>query len=368
MKTDIDLGYCILKNPYSNQGETMIYVTRTDSPTLNKEIIDQPQFNKVCKILKRLGFVQTEPLTFESVQSIKVNNKFIRKTLDEAGMIYNKNLEASIRKELDTIEKDLQSEQVKISLQNNDPLVEVAYYIKTKPENNLPASDKYRLPEIGEIVELYFYLFVEGVLATGGNIFYSLNGDFYSKKGNPSKRFVKLVGAKFRRAETEKENDLYFESLATYADFIDDIDCFFTTGFSFKSGDASLLGEEIIKKESTIYDIREDINLSNRISITLNSVKNYGQLITLSDKIKQEMIDNKDNTLSVSFLIKKADYLSKNIEKRMLEAAAKEEYEKASRYKTAIYQLDKKTKWLTHLDSDEITLMEYDLNLAIGEW
>lgn len=366
MTSNIKLGYCILKNPFSEERETMIFISLPNSPTLNAEIMDQPAFNRACKLLKRMGFVQTEPLTFENAKSIKVNNKLIRKTLEEVGMSYNKNLEASIRKELTTIAQEAEKEMIREAIVKEDPLLDVSHYIRTKNDSTLPLGSKYRIPAIGETIELYFYLFLEGSLLKGDEVLYNLNGDFYTKKGNTGKRFIKSIGAKFRRIDRGNSKELYFESIPNYKGFIDDIDCLYTATFRFDTGGMLGYGKDQVKKTVSIMEITTDINLANYITINLESPRHFSQLITLSNEIKQEMIDAKDRTIPMEFLLEKSKNLANNLNQKMLMAADDEEYEKAAYFKKSIHSINDRIKWMKQSSKTELTLMEYDIHLAIG--
>ena len=366
MSSDIKLGYCILKNPFSEERETMIFITLPNSPTLNAEIMDQPAFNRACRFLKRMGFVQTEPLTFENAKSVKVNNKLIRRTLDDVGMSYNKNLEASLRKELTSIAEEAEKEMIRDAIVKEDLLLDVSHYIRVKNENTLPLGSKYRIPAIGETIELYFYLFLEGSLLRDGEIIYNLNGDFYTKKGNTGKRFVKPIGAKFRRIDRGNSKELYFESVPNYNDFIEDIDCLYTATFRFQTGEMLGYQKDKIKKVVSILEVASEINLANYITISLKSPRHFSQLVTLSSEIKNEMVESKDRTIPVDFLLEKSRTLIKDLNNKMLESADAEEYERAAFFKKTIKSLNKRINWMQKSDKKELTLMEYDIHLAIG--
>jgi len=294
MNSNIKLGYCIIKNPFSEERETMIFITSPNSPTLNTEIMDQPSFARACKLLKRMGFVQTEPLTFENAKSVKVSNKMIRSTLDETGMSYNKSLEEAIRKELSTISQEVEDEMAQESTSQEDFLLDVSH-------STLPLGSKFRIPPVGETIELYFYLFLEGALLKDGDVIYNLNGDFYTKKGDAGKRFIKPIGAKFRRIDRGNTKELYFESVSNYKEFINDIDCLYTATFQFETKEAVDHDKYSIKKVVSILEISADINLANYITINLESPRHFSQLIRLSNEIKQEMIDLKDKTIPINF-------------------------------------------------------------------
>lgn len=366
MNSDIKLGYCILKNPFSEERETMIFISLPNSPTLNAEIMDQPAFERACRLLKRMGFVQTEPLTFENAKSVKVNNKLIRRTLDDVGMSYNKNLEASIRKELTTIAQEVEKEMIRESIVDEDPLLDVSHYLRIKNENALPLGSKYRIPAIGETIELYFYLFLEGSLLKEGDAIYNLNGDFYTKKGNAGKRFIKPMGAKFRRIDRGNTKELYFESLPNYKEFIDDIDCLYSATFNFQAEGIMGHSQDQAKKVVSILEISSEINLANYITINLESPRHFSQLITLSNQIKQEMIDSKDRTIPMDFLLEKSRTLVKKLNRKMLDAAEEERYEKAAFFKKMIFSLNNRISWMQSSDKRELTLMEYDIHLAVG--
>jgi hypothetical protein len=285
---NIELGYCIIANPFSKERETMIFVSKKDSPTLNTEIYEQTSYNEACLVLKRLGFVQTEILTFESIQKNKISLNQIKSELESHGMTYNKNLEASIRMELKSIQ-----EETKKTKNISDPIVGLSKYLEQKGNSEIINAineplyiQGYQIPKYGETIELYFYLFLESTLLKEGDILFLLNGDFYNKKSDNEKKYIQIVRSKFRRINTGNDKQMHFESLSKYKDFISDIDCLFTTSLEFKSH--GILGQEnkIIKRNYSIMEIKDSINLENYIVVDLDNITNYPKLVEFSSKIK----------------------------------------------------------------------------------
>ena len=362
----IKLGYCVLTNPFSEEGETMIFVSKADSPTLNTEIFDQPAYNQVCILLKRLGFVQTELLTFENIRGSKVDITHIKGELELHGLTYNKNLEASLRKELRDVAKEAEKELIREATLN-DSVVEVSHYLKTKKEQMWPIKvNPQRIPEYGEVVELYFYLFLESSLLKDGEILFMLNGDFYSKKGDKQRKFVKIVSCKFRRIDTGNPKELHLESISKYRDFIADIDCLYTANLEFQP--QGLIGYENapLKKNYSIMEIKNVMNLDNYIVVNVNTIANYNKLVGWSNKIQNELKEIKDNTVPVNFLVAKLQDIKTRLERRMDYAIEKEEYEVAQTYLESIKALEDRIGWLNESGKDELNLMEYDKHMAIG--
>ena len=369
----INLGYCIIVNPFSEEKETMIFVSKKNSPSLNTEIFEQPSYNEACLLLKRLGFVQTEILTFENIQGTKVDVDSIKSQLEFYGMTYNNNLEASIYKEIKAVtehSKDI----VKIDKDLADPVTDISRYLEHKSKANQLKLSRFpvqinaqKAPEYGETISLSFYLFLEATLLKDGEILFLLNGDFYSKKNDKHKKFVKIVECKFRRIDTGKPNELHFESLYRYGDFIKEIDCLYTANFEFQP--TNLLGYENkpLEKKYSIMEIRNVINLDNYIIVTLNDVNNYGKLVGWSNKIKYEAFSNQTNTIAADFLIAKTERIQKKLTSRMNEAAEHEDYEVAQTYKQSIGELQVAAKWLKDKEGKDIPLQDYNQYMSIKE-
>lgn len=369
----INLGYCIIVNPFSEEKETMIFVSKQDSPSLNTEIFEQPAYNAACLLLKKIGFVQTEILTFENVQGTKVDVDFVKSQLEFHGMTYNKNLEASICKELQSVAKENQ-ENTSPDKDLLDPVTSVSKYLEHKSKKQKIELSKFpvqiktqRVPEYGETVSLSFYLFLEATLLKDGEILFLLNGDFYSKKNSKHKKFVKIVECKFRRIDTGKPHELHFESIYRYSDFIKEIDCLYTAHFEFEP--TNMLGYEnkSLKKNYSIMEIRNVINLDNYIIVTLNDVDNFGKLIGWSNKIKHETLANQTDIISADFLIAKTERLQNNLTSRMNEAAEHEDYEVAQSYKQSIGELQVAAKWLKEKEGEDISLQDYNQYLSIKQ-
>jgi len=78
------------------------------------------------------------------------------------------------------------------------------------------------------------------------------------------------------------------------------------------------------------------------------------------------MIDLKDKTIPINFLLEKSKSLVNDLSEKMLEAADTEAYEKAAYFKKSINSINDRIMWMNQSNKTEITLMEYDIHLAIG--
>ena len=369
----IKLGYCVIVNPFSEEGETMVFVSKQDSPSLNTEIFEQPAYNEACLLLKRLGFVQTEILTFENMRGNKIEIDLVKRELEAYGMTYNKNLEASIRKEMKTTAQEAEKQIIRDEMLQ-DPLTDLSKYLESKSFQETSKLGKFpihvnshRVPEYGETIELYFYLFLETTLLKDGEILFMLNGDFYSKKSDSQRKFIKIIGCKFRRIDTGNPDELHLESVSKYKDFLADIDCLYTASLEFQP--KGLIGYENspLKKNYSIMEIRNVLNLDNYIVVNISNATNYGKLMGWSHKIKEELVSIRANTVPVSYLLAKTESIQNRLEKRMNGAVEKEEYEVAQAYKDSIEELNTRIGWLKEVDKDEVNLAEYNKHMNLGE-
>ena len=351
----INLDFCIVENPFNEKNKHLIFVTERGLNHLNDEVVETEEYEWALMEIQIFGYIEIDNLTFEKeinqdMPEIPVGE--IKSVLISKGMKYSKKLEKSIKEEFDVLNKHKES-MTKSFLSNINHL---------KKENKYISATKYKVPEIGDRISLYFYLFLECKFLENGDCFINLNGDFVSRKNGPTRNYIRVVKSDFIRVPSEENEKVFLKCERTHEDLFREIDLFHSGNFNLTTisqiGDSDK--EEILSKSYmyNILEIKDSIKKDNRISIIVDRDYNFDEMIELSKIRKTEKIAEDRSVIDMDFLPDSKVELTRILEKRMFTFAENEEYEKANTAKKNINFLSDRVTLLGNLDKDKITKYE----------
>ncbi|MFA5068271.1 MAG: hypothetical protein WC466_09620, partial [Candidatus Izemoplasmatales bacterium] len=136
----INLDFCIIENPLDKNKNPIIFVTKCGKDYLDESIIYDEDYEKLISIIQKMGYIESDMLTFEFSQDPdypSILSKEIKKELENNGMKYSKNLEKSIKCEFEKIN----IEGAKLLIKDLE---------KESKKQTSKQFSKYRIPQLGE--------------------------------------------------------------------------------------------------------------------------------------------------------------------------------------------------------------------------
>jgi len=363
MSKDIIFDFCIIPNPFASGGRSMIFITKSGEGFLEKEIAEEKDYKDIKEILEQFGYTETSPLQFESSNNTKTSEPTIldmRGFLEEFGLSYSRELEVNVVSDLN----NLKSETDKLAKDFNNPHENP---IGEKTKNKLIASKKeifdfkHTEPKDGEIVPLYFYLFLEFGLNHSGKPIIHFNADFQSSEDHNDRNYIRILESDFERVvDPKKPNMITLVSKKTQSDLLKEAGILYSGHFKYKrqlEKDGS-----IIIKESTykykLAEVKQYLNPEQCILIDTSRM-GYDKLINLSNKIRVESITEYKKFIPTGEIEHEAEELSKFLSKKMEILSEKEEFEEASLIMKDVKFIQDKVDLIKTLDKTEITTEEY---------
>jgi len=333
----INLDFCIIENPLDKNKRPIIFVTRKGRQYLDETIIDEDDYEKAIYIIKNIGYIESDILTFEFSQdpgfpSIEI--KDIKKTLENEGMKYSEELEKTIKTEFELF--NLRgAKQLLQDLNSAQPILTPEILFTQKKGNS------YKIPEIGEKLTLYFYLFIECKFF-GDKCYLNLNGDFISNKSDALRNYITPFKCDFIRINNiYNPNKIILKSCQKNSDILKKLPMDFNGAFNLKIKE----GNKILDKLFVYYlmEVKGNFPQENRITIEIDSSINFDKMILMSKGIKKDYgalfhLKHSINTIVPIF----EDMIIKALTPRMLAHAEKDEFEKASMIKKDISYIEKK--------------------------
>ena len=349
----IDLDFCIIENPLDKSKRPIIFVTRKGWQHLDETVISEDDYEKAIFAIQDLGYVESDTLTFESSQdpdfpSIDVMQ--IKKVLENSGMRYSSDLEFTLKQEFESYSLSMSN-----SVLNNYPKSNLVKSAFLSPYT----KGKYKIPEIGERLTLYFYLFMECNFSAG-KCYLNLNGDFASKTNTDMRNLLTPFKCDFVRINNiYNPNKIILKSCHTNQDIIKKLPVDFGGSFRIKVKDE----DKVIEKSFVYYlmEVKNNLPLENRITIEVDSSYNFDQMIIMSKKAKEDYISLfKRYQYGLGHLPERFKTLSKILKQKMLEHAQEEEYEKAGKVKKDIDYINEALSKLDNELKDVPTMVYCD--------
>jgi len=222
----------------------------------------------------------------------------------------------------------------------------------------------YRIPEIGDKLTMYFYLFIECRFLQNGDCFVNLNGDFNSKENNPNRNYIGIVKSNFIRIPCDNKYQISLKSLKTHEDFFKEINMYFSGQFEYTTINKLEQSNEkqfIIKTYMyNIMEIKNSIKNDNRISIFVENDFNFDEMIKLSKLRKLEKkIEEKRIIKLEDFLTTNSTEIKNLLNTKMTKFAENEEYEKANTMKKNLELFSEKFEILKNTNKKFLTRKDF---------
>jgi len=352
----LKLDFCIVSNPLDDGDKHFIFVTEEGIDYLKTEIIETDEYENALMEIQKLGFIECDNLTFQREEDNEmpvIGVEEIKKVLVEKGLNYNEELEKKITEEFDALKKHKDS--ITKRFINNFYHAQKAVGFKGKA--------KHKVPEIGNKITLYFYLFIECRFLENGDCFVNFNGDFTSKENDANRNFISVVKSDFIRIPDENGR-VSLRSLKTHKDLFKEIHIYYSGNFK----QSSLVknkkpNEDQILTKTYIYNIMEiknSIKKENRISIIVDSDHNFDEMIEISKvrKLEKKTEDKRMIKLKNYITIRNKEILE-ILDGKMLDYATLEMYEKANNMKRNIQIFKDRVEILRSIDKKSLTMKEF---------
>lgn len=363
MSKELNFNFCIIPNPFASGGRNIIFISKSEKKTLDKNIVNSKEYQDIKEILEQFGYTETGELQFESSNNKTSNDTLMemRVFLEDCGLIYSRELEVNVIKDLNNIKSEIDLSNNFTYDENNDiPIGE-------KTKNKLIESKsslfdfEYETPELKEKITLYFYLFLEFGFNAFGRPMIQFGGDFKDSDDYDDRNYIKIVKSDFERVfDPNKPNSIVFSSCKTQRDFLKEAGMLYSGYFRYQKreekGDAMILREE--KHVYKLADVRRYLNPEQSIVVETNRM-GYDRLIKLSKKIKAESIIESNKFISIEEIENKAEDLRNHLTKKMNMLSEMEEFEAAANMKKDVDFIEGKIEFIKELDKPEITTEEY---------
>ena len=345
--------FCLLNSILGGGGsdKAIIFITSRGLDYIDETITMDKDYRKVKTVLENNGFVEVEFCSFESVS--KIGDEELVLVLEEMGVKYSKILELKILKEMDELKNEYHA-----SLATE--VARIPHFVDPNSKISLDLS-KVRVPEVGEKMSLYFYLFLECHFVSDDNYILLLNGEFNTNENNHFRNFLQITKSDFIRIESEVPNVITLQSVKKFKDF-------FSESNLLHSGKFKLIkpimtnGSREYKTKEFVYsfvEIIKNINPEHPIVIQVSLDGYFNQMLERSKEIKKELLKLKKGTILIEDIKTEASIIINQLEAKMIDYAEMDQYERASYFKKNINLLDDKLKIIDDMEEDKISIAEY---------
>lgn len=357
MKIKIDLDFCVIQSIYKTGFRNLIFVTYRGSNRIEENLCLETEYENLKYIMDKYGFKEIEYCTFESSNNYNMHIEEVKMKISENGLRYSKTLEFILSKEINDYHQEiklLQKNNQKTNLETVDKmLINVEKF---------RLNTKYKVPEVGEKITLYFYLFLKCNFISDKDCVLDLVGDMDSKQDNNNKNFLQIAKSDFVRIDCDIPNVISLQSKKTYSDFFNEINFLHKGNFKFSKPAFNHEGDMVTSTKEFVYNIMEikkNINPNTRILVDVNLNKFYDEMLDSSKKIKKELSVEQKRLILLETLIPEIVKLKNKFNEKMLTHANIDEFEKAGNIKKDINFLDNKIKIIDAMEEKNITKQEY---------
>lgn len=337
-----------MHNPYEGSDKVLVFLTARGLEYIDETITMDKDYRKVKSILEDFGFFEIEFCSFEAIDEVDDESLILK--LEDIGIKYNKALELKITKEM----KDLKDSFSLFSSETEN------FY---DPNNSIPLDlSKVRVPEIGEKISLYFYLFLECHFINEEDCVLALNGEFYTSENNYYRNFLNITKSDFIRVESDVPNVIILQSTKTYQDFCSEVDLLHSGNFKLIKPYMTEIGQKGYKTKEYQYnfvEIKKNINPKNPIIIQVSLDGYFSQMLDRSKEIKKENLKVRKKNISLDTIKSQVAKIKEKLELKMIDSADLDQYERASYFKNNINMLDNKLKIINEMNEKTITISKY---------
>ena len=335
--------FCLISNPYHGKGKSIIFITARGLEYIDETIIVEDEYRKLKSFLENLNFIEIEFCSFEyNGENIIAEDDLINK-IETRDVRYSKSLEIKISNSFSELYKQKNTNQFS------------GY--------NLPIeSPKYKVPNIGEKISLYFYLFLECHFINEDDCVIFLNGEFNTKENNHYRNFLKIAKSDFVRIESDVPNILTLQSAKKYKNFINEINILHRGNFQITKPFVTDVGQSGYKTKEYQYnfvEINKNINPDNNIVVQINLDRYFNKTIERSKEIKKELTSTEKKPISIDLIKSEISFIKNKLESKMINSAESDEYEIASFFKKNIILLNDKLNIISDIDKENMSIGEY---------
>lgn len=368
MKIGENLDFCIIKNPFSNEHRFLIFFTRKGKLDIDSTLTQDESYEKIRYVMSNFGMDEVDILTFESSPNVikSFDIGVVNEKLQEIGFSYSKDFEKALMDELENTLKYGDGALIQDS-KSETPVIEKKQYIH--PLEASSNSSVYKIPELGEKMVLYFYLFLECRFSKEGEGYLDVNGDFNKREDTNSRNFLKIVKSDFVRIPSPNPNQIILQSVKTYSDFIKENSVIQKGVFKLAKPFQDSLGSLKIGLKEYYYnliEIRKNIKPNEKITIEVNIDYYFDYMMDMSKRIRREHLLDSKKQISKEFIISEINSLKDKFTTKMEDFAEKEEYEKAAEFKRFIDVLNKKLTTANEIKSENINQREFYKNFSLS--
>lgn len=344
--------FCLIHSPYDLEGKSLVFVTARGLEYIDETITMDEDYRKVKSLLEDYGLIEIEFCSFESIA--KVDDESLIVKMEDRGVKYSKSLEIKVVKEM----KDLKNA-------HSSFMSDAGYspYTFIDPNSNIELDlTKVRIPEIGEKLSLYFYLFLECHFINDDDCILLLNGEFYTNENNHFRNFLNITKSDFVRIDSDTPNVIVLESTKRYKDFAGEVDLLHNGKFKIIKPYMTEIGQKGYKTKEYQYsfvEVKKNINPEHHIVIQVSLDGYFNQMLERSKEIKKENLKLRKKTISLDTIKSQAAHIKEKLQLKMIDSAEMDQYERASYFKKNIHLLDNKLKLISDMNEENISLATY---------
>lgn len=378
------LSYCIIKGDGINDAYT-IYALLPETGMPHPSIVNEESFSEFKELMDKHGFLLTPLMTFRIGKKNKLKIRALHTDLSDHGFERKKEIEKTLKQHLliekatnDVFDQFFPSSAITRTFDTLPTFSDqnIGVYVPTPYHASVPIKDfsnmpiKNRIIDIGESMTLNVYLFIRTVPTEDDTIEFDFEFDFFSRSNSETRRFVKIIECEFVRIDQGTSQIMYLESVKTLMDIIRELDFLFTMRIGNPNEVLSGAKPDLITYNAV--EIKDFINLNGKVSLCIDVLKSYDEIIRLSESIEREKVEDEHGATFILSLVKKeAHKLSEKIEKRMLYYSENEYYELAAAYKKNHDFVNEKMKKIDLLLEDGkkiVNLTDYEENFTLKDF
>jgi hypothetical protein len=347
--------FCLISNPYNGNGKSIIFITSRGLDYIDETITSDDQYKKVKSFMANLNFSEIEFCSFESNTNISNIEDDLITQIENRGLRYSKSLEIKISKEIQEIHKNKIEKTVAIQpiFSTGQPFL----------GNSIPFDPPaFKVPDMGEKMSLYFYLFLECHFVNDDDCVILLNGEFNTNENNHFRNFLKISKADFIRIPSDDPSVLVLQSVKKYSDFLSEVNILHNGKFKIIKPFTTEIGQKGYKTKEYQYsfvEIKKSINPDHHIVIQVSLNTFFNQMVERSKQIKKELITTEKRTISIEFIKSEISHIKNKLEHKMIDFAELDEYERASYFKKNITMLDDKLKLINNINEENMLVGDF---------
>ncbi len=360
MNFKIKIDFCIIPGPYNNGLKNLIFISYRGKNVVDEKMCLEEDYELVKYIFGKYGYQEMDFCVFESSNNNTMVIEELKYKLTEAGMRYSKPFEFNIKGELESFNRDTISAVTGQEVSVSYPIDNNVYFSTTSPA--IFNKSKTKIPEVGEKITLYFYLFLECHFINENDCQLTLIGDLYSKENTNTRNFLQITKSEFVRLDSNMPNSIILQSVKTYGDFINEVNILHKGNFKFLKPSMGQNGDMIMKSKQFVYNIMEvkkNIKVIHRIVVEANINQYFDSMMAVSKKIKKELSLEQKRIISLEEMRPEMLSLKNKLKDKMLTHAESDEFEKASYVKNDINFIENKIEIIDKLEEKNITREEY---------